>query len=218
MSRAGVVARALAEVGPDTQDKRVRYWESALGRPVTFGEIQHLAWCGGFALCMLHEEGLALDKLWQIRHGFLLQQPHPLPITHSPQPGDIGYQDAPFRHHFIIERVDGNIVHSVDGNQPDVARRMRVISPALAFYSIAGLLPVSDTIPAPRLSASPAEVQHAVNNLIMTKLLDTPPNLLTVDGIIGPKTESALRWAQRELGVPVTGHADDATQKALGLT
>jgi len=225
VSRDGVVARALAEVGPDTHEKRVKYWTSALGRLVTFAEIAKLAWCGGFALWALHEEGLGLDKLWQIGHGFLLQQPHVLSPTHSPQPGDIGYQASPFQHHFIVERAEGNIIHSVDGNQPDVARRTRVVSPALTFYSIAPLLAavgVADTIPAPAHElpheATPAEVQHAVNNLIMTRLLDGPPNLLTVDGIIGPKSVAALQWAQRELGVPVTGAADYATKKALGLT
>jgi hypothetical protein len=221
-----VVEKALAEVGTDTHEKRVKYWTSALGRPVTFEEIAKLAWCGGFALWALHEAGLGLDKLWHIGSGFLLQQPHPLPVTHSPQPGDIGYQASPFQHHFVIQSVDGNQVHSIDGNQPDVARRTRTISQALTFYSIAPLLALvgaADTLPAvgPQLRqpVAPAAIQHCVNNLIMKHLLDLGvPNLLTVDGKIGPLSEAAIRWAQGVLGLPQTGNPDDATCRGLGLT
>lgn len=65
---------------------------------------------------------------------------------------------------------------------------------------------------------TPAEVQHAVNGLIMRHLDDNPPGLLTVDGIIGPKSTAALEWAQRILGIPVTGNPDAATCHALGLS
>lgn len=225
MTRAAVVDWALSQVGPDTHEKRVAYWTSALGRPVTFGEIEKLAWCGGFALCALHEAGLGLDVHWAIGKGFLLQPPHPLPTVKIPLPGDIGYQGSPFQHHFIVEAVDGSLVHSVDGNQPDVRRKTRALSPSLTFYSIHPLLIAAGApfeLPAPgsdvRHWTGPAEVQHALNSLMLAHPLDHSFGLLTVDGIIGPKSTEALKWAQRLLKVTVTGLPDDATSRALGLS
>lgn len=227
MTRQAVVNAAIAEIGPDRHDRRIAYWESALGYEIHhFEEISKLAWCGGFVLYCLHTAGLALDVRWRIGAGFLLQKPHPLRPVKVPLPGDIGYLDKPFQHHFVVESVDdAGMVHSVDGNQPDVRRKSRSIhTPTLTFYSIAPFLPVelpspSQPPPAPRKGfATPAEVQHALNGLIMKHLDATPPTLLTVDGIIGPKSTAALQWAQRILGVPVTGNPDAATCFKLGLS
>jgi hypothetical protein len=222
MNRQAVVDAAVAELGADTHEKRIRYWESALGYEIHhFEEIAKLAWCGGFALYCLHTAGLALDVHWRIGAGFLLQKPHPLPRIAIPLPGDIGYLDKPFQHHFVVESVDGDTVHSVDGNQPDVRRKTRSLhAPTLTFFSIAPFLGVelpSPSDPPPKHWTTPAEVQHAVNNLIVRHPLDNPPGLLTVDGIIGPKSEAAIKWAQQELGIPVTGNPDAATCRALGL-
>ena len=78
-----------------------------------------------------------------------------------------------------------------------------------------------DTIPSPSMPAprgTDGAVQHAINSLIMKHLVEhDAPKILTVDGIIGPRTTAAIVWAQRKLGVPVNGIADDETQKALGL-
>lgn len=225
MSRQAVVDAAVGELGPDRHDKRVKYWESALGREVTYESIASLAWCGGFALWALHQAELGRDVLWRIGAGFLLQSPHPLPRVKVPEPGDIGYLDQPFQHHFVVEVVDGTLVHSIDGNQPDVRRKTRSLSPNLAFFSIEPLLALAaadDSLPspgAPRVRyATPAEVQHATNNLIMRHLADAPPTLLTVDGKIGPKSVAAIEWAQRRLGITVTGKPDAATCAALGLS
>lgn len=225
MSRQAVVDAAVAEIGPDKHDKRVKYWESALGREVTYESIASLAWCGGFALWCLHEAGLGKDVLWRIGAGFLLQPPHPLPRVKVPEPGDIGYLDKPFQHHFVVESVDGALVFSVDGNQPDVRRKTRSFSPGLVFFSIEPLLALAgcqSDLPspaAPRVRHStPAEVQHAMNSLMLAHPLDQQFSLLTVDGIIGPKSTAVLKWAQRLLKVPVTGNPDAATCRALGLT
>ena len=225
MTRQAVVDAAVAELGPDTHLKRCKYWDSALGHGVTYESIASLAWCGGFALYCLHTAGLGKDVLWRIGSGFLLQPPHPLPRVKTPEPGDIGYLDKPFQHHFVVESVDGVIVHSVDGNQPDVRRKTRSIGPSLVFFSIEPLLLLANadtSLPSPSMPrvrySTPAEVQHAVNNLIMRRLADTPPGLLTVDGKIGPKSTAAIQWAQRALGIPVTGHPDAATCAALGLS
>ncbi len=224
MSRQAIIDAASAEIGPFDQGKVDRYWEDVLP-PNEYHPGMKQAWCGVFALYSLHCAGLALDKHWRFGLGFLLTQPHPLSPTKTPQPGDIGYQASPFQHHFIVESVDGNLVHSIDGNQPDVRRKTRVISPALTFYSIAPLLAAAgdrdaDTNPGIGIihRTTPAEVQHAVNNLIVAQHGMSPPALLTVDGIIGPKSEAAIKWAQTVLGVPVTGLPDDATCRALGLS
>lgn len=224
MSRAAIVAAAAAEIGPDTHEKRVKYWADALGRPVTYAEIQKPAWCGIFALYCLHQAGLDTDEHWKIGAGFLLQNPHPMHLTTSPQPGDIGYIASPFQHHFIVESTDATRVHSIDGNQPDIRRQSRVLSPKIVFYSIASLLQLTNADPElppqgaqPTHWTQPASVQHALNTLILARPDAAPPPLLTVDGIIGPKSETTLRWAQALLSVPVTGNPDNATCVALGL-
>lgn len=225
MTRQAVVDAAVAEIGPDTHEKRIKYWESALGYEIHhFEEISRLAWCGGFALFCLHQAGLAKDVHWRIGRGFLLQAPHPLPSVAIPKPGDIGYLDKPFQHHFVVESVDNSArtVTSIDGNQPDVRRKSRKLGPGIVFYSIAPYLAVELPSPSQPPKAgkwpAPVDVQHAVNGLIMRHLDDNPPGLLTVDGIIGPKSTAALEWAQCILGIPVTGNPDAATCHALGLS
>lgn len=224
MSRQAIIDAASAEIGPFDQSKVDRYWKDVLP-PGQYQPGIKKAWCGAFALYCLHRAGLDTGEHWKWGAGFLLQNPHPLHVTKAPLPGDIGYQSAPFQHHFVVELVSGNLVHSIDGNQPDVRRKTRVISSALTFFSIAPLLAVagdSDADTSPGMGiihrATPAEVQHALNNLVMARPHASPPPLLTVDGVIGPKSTAALEWAQRELGVPVTGNPDDATCRALGLS
>jgi carboxyl-terminal processing protease len=39
-----------------------------------------------------------------------------------------------------------------------------------------------------------------------------------VDGLIGPQTESAIRWFQSVEKLPVTGQIDDSTLKALRIS
>ena len=196
--RDDIVAAAAAELGRDTHEKRVKYWSSALGNRVSYEEVSKLAWCGGFALYCLHTAGVALDVRWHLGSGFLLQPPHPLRVTHSPLPGDIGYVDKPFQHHLICEAVDGTLVHSIDGNQPDVRRKTRALS-QVVFYSIepylAALeLPRPSQPPPPE--PSPFALQRAINAVILAHPLDHAPPLLRVDGIIGPKTLEARAWAE----------------------
>jgi peptidoglycan hydrolase-like protein with peptidoglycan-binding domain len=40
----------------------------------------------------------------------------------------------------------------------------------------------------------------------------------TIDGLIGPQTEKAIRWFQDVDKLPVTGQLDDATLQALRIS
>lgn len=144
MSRQDIVNWAISQIGPFSQTAVDGYWKGVLP-PSEYHPGIKLAWCGAFALNALHAAGYDTDKHWRFGLGFLLVPPHALPVTYTTQPGDIGYQAKPFQHHFVVEFVAGNVVHSIDGNQPQVCRRTRTISSALTFYSVQPLLDARDT-------------------------------------------------------------------------
>ncbi len=99
-------------------------------------------WCGAFALRCLHEAHVALSVKWEFgppHYGFLYR----LPTTHAPEPGDIAYLDKPWQHHAIVTGVDGDTVHTIDGNQGPSAPIKTHSVPLehwTAFYSIAPFL------------------------------------------------------------------------------
>jgi hypothetical protein len=132
--RQRVLAAARAELGHVGGD---RYFAA-----VAPGLVGSKAdWCGVFALAMLHEAGLALDREWVIEKGFILVGPHPLHTTTDPKPGDLIYIDQPFQHEGIVERVEGDTIHTLDGNTRNtVAAHERPRSSITAFYSIEPLL------------------------------------------------------------------------------
>lgn len=218
MSRQDVLDAAIAELG---QPNLAKYWSEALGKPQA--APTKLAWCGIFTLFCLHKAGLALDTHWVFGVGYLSKLG--LRLTRTPQPGDIGYRDQPFQHHFIVEAVDGSAVHSIDGNSGAHLSVNRCTHPngsGCVYYSIGPLLG-EVALPSPSQpplghQPTPADVQHAVNSLMLRHPLEHSFGLLVVDGKIGPKSEEALRWAQRILGITVTGHPDAATCHALGLS
>jgi hypothetical protein len=127
--RERVVAIALGELGQQNPD---RYWSDVQPRL----EGTQAAWCGGFALWVLRQAGLT-DWPWEVGKGFCYR----LPTTRAPQPGDIAYFRE-LQHHAIVESVDAQHVHTIDGNQrgETVARRSRPRSDVAAFYSIEPLL------------------------------------------------------------------------------
>jgi hypothetical protein len=116
----------------------MKYWASAL--PNTPG-LEHLDWCGAFALWALHNAGLALDWTWQLGLGFLLTKNHHLPTTPNPQPGDIAYFDHN-QHEAVVAQVDGDTITLINGNGTAGAVSQSQIqkSQATAFFSIAPLL------------------------------------------------------------------------------
>jgi hypothetical protein len=197
--RDAIVEAAVAEIGAGNREKLLRYWESAMGQEVSYDSVHRLAWCGIFALYCLHAAGVAKDVFWKVGKGFLLQPPHPLKTTRTPQPGDIGYQNLPFQHHFLVENVNGVLIHTIDGNQPDIRRRTRSFGSELVFYSIEPLLALAAGLPSPSATPppEPAEktLQRAVNKVILAHPTGAP-KLLVVDGIIGPLSKSAIAWAR----------------------
>lgn len=88
-------------------------------------------WCGIFALWAMHQAGFACDWHWDLMtgKGFLYR----LTITRDPQPGDMAYIHN-FQHHAIVEKVEGNMIHTIDGNSgPQPTRVLRNVRPKSAF-------------------------------------------------------------------------------------
>lgn len=133
--RQRVVDAAMAELGHVGGD---RYFAEEV--PEYLGTDKD--WCGVFALRSLHKAGLALDRKWIDGKGFILTGAHPLPTTKNPQPGDLIYIDKPFQHQAIVVRVEGDTVHTIDGNTRDTVAEhpSRPRSSITAFFSIAPLL------------------------------------------------------------------------------
>lgn len=134
-TRETVVRIAKQELG---ENDAKRYWEDVL--PPTWKGPFPRHWCGAFALWCLRQAGLT-DWHWEVGKGFLYR----LPIVRVPEPGDIGYQDKPFQHHFVVTDVGQHTFSSVDGNQgtPGVQERHRSFQSALhpyTFFSIQKLL------------------------------------------------------------------------------
>lgn len=131
--RSLVVHAALGEVSLGDPQK---YWNIvAPGKTVAKGT----SWCGGFALWALKQAGLAKDIFWEFGKGFLYH----LPITHTPQPGDIAYIDKPYQHHAVVQAVSPTgTVSLINGNGTDgkVSLSDTPMSHVTAFYSIQPLL------------------------------------------------------------------------------
>lgn len=109
----------------------------AVNKPPVGGGV---FWCGIFALWVLHQAGLIRDVKWKWGEGFASM----LPQTQNPKCGDIGYMDA-WNHHDIVLGVEGDYVHTVDGNDGGspggiVKENMQPRSKFAAFYSIGKLV------------------------------------------------------------------------------
>ena len=175
--RQRIVTAAAGELGPGDPPK---YWRSCRvpGPPYP----KH--WCGGFALWALHEAQVGLDVSWRIGLGFC--EVERLPRTTRPKPGDVAYKDKPFQHHAVVERVDGDTVTTIDGNQPHCARRVKKLSAWTCFYSVESLikrspLGTANTEQAPSPSAPP----HERRKLVLTVPPMRGPDVLECRAILG---------------------------------
>ena len=222
--RGAVLQAAISQLG---QHNLAEYWADALGKPVN--EPPKLAWCGIFALRCLHVAGLARHTYWRMGMGFL-SQPNGwlIPMTDKPLPGDVGYQDKPWQHHFLVESVETDRVHSIDGNSGSystVNRATHPIGHGCLYFSIAPLIAlvgVQDPLPSPSQPPpaypQPAALQHAINSLMVAHPLDHELPLLLVDGVVGPRTIAAVKWAQTWFHLNPSGDPNDQALLAkLGL-
>ena len=135
-ARASVVSAASGEVGTviakqagdtDDQGRHLRVgWDHLLdyfhtSAPgvwsddvVKYADSPGLpAWCGIFALWALHQAGASVGT-WHMGSG--IASVSGLQPTRDPKPGDVGYVDQPYQHHFIVQSVEGDTVSSIDGN------------------------------------------------------------------------------------------------------
>jgi hypothetical protein len=133
--RERVVQAALAEIPAPNPDK---YWRDVLG-PNYSGPFPPY-WCGAFALWALHMAELGLKLRWIVGFGFLSNL-RILPARESPKPGDIAYFKK-LQHHAIVERVEGQMLHLINGNAAggSISRSVVNRSEATAVYSIDSLL------------------------------------------------------------------------------
>lgn len=106
-----VLDKATSQIGNPAPDT---YWADVLAayRP---GGQKGLAWCGAFALWCLRQAGVT-TRLWRLGLGFLSVAPA-LKQTLDPKTGDVAYFDRPFQHHAIVDRIEGDTLYTVDGNQ-----------------------------------------------------------------------------------------------------
>lgn len=212
--RAAVVDLAVAELGKS--DASV-YWKEAL--PVGTKPPYPKHWCAAFALAMLQRAGLT-DKRAKLMPGGWYSFVYFLKPDATPEPGDVGYLDEPFQHHFIVESVGSKTYSSIDGNQgtPGVQRRHRALkTTGVAFFSITPLLageedtkPQASALPTLRLNAVGAEVvelQSRLNLLIAAGL--------KTDGAFGPRTDAAVKTFQRSRGLTADGVVGKLTWEAL---
>jgi hypothetical protein len=136
-TRDRIVEIARGYVG---SSDRVAFWLKALGSDP--GKSKH--WCGAFWLACAKEAGLT-DINWGIDGTGV--QALKLKPTRRPEPGDLGYVDQPFQHHFLVEAVDEKTYSSIDGNAgtPGVQRKFRALkTPGVIFYSIEPLLAAAE--------------------------------------------------------------------------
>lgn len=131
--RAEVVRIAGSQLGSTDASP---YWTEVYGSypGKTF------AWCGVFALWVLHQAGLTKAK-WLTgpkEYGFIY--PLKLPMVASPKPGDIAYFNKN-QHQAIVASVSGNgWVTLINGNGEGGAVTESQVAVVTAFYSITKLI------------------------------------------------------------------------------
>ena len=133
--RAAAARAAKSQIG---RSDASLYWKDVL--PAGYPPSSYPKdWCGGFVLWALHQAGLGEEILWQVGSGFLSR----LPITATPQIGDIAYFTNNQHHAMVVDvTADGRLVDLVNGNGTagKVSPSTVHVSQVAAFYSIQGLV------------------------------------------------------------------------------
>lgn len=96
------------------------------------------SWCGIFAVWAHKKAGKDIGT-WQMGKG--VSAFGTLTQTTSPQVGDIGYIDQPYQHHCIVVKVEGDTVHSIDGNSglySEVKENQKPLSEYTGFFTAFG--------------------------------------------------------------------------------
>lgn len=93
------------------------------------------AWCGIFTVWAHKKAGKDIGT-WQMGKG--VSAFGTLTQTTSPQPGDIGYIDEKLQHHCIVVKIEGDMVHSIDGNSgnfSEVKENQKPLKDYLGFFT-----------------------------------------------------------------------------------
>ena len=226
--RARVVALMADEIGPGDTDA---YWRAVgIGPPYPKRNTPTGHWCGAMALWAIKgafaEFGYTLPVNWKIGLGFCEVGPMRLPRTKAPKPGDVAYSDQPFQHHAVVEKLEGGVLTTIDGNQPDVRRKTRKEPAGIVYYSIApyiaaaGALPMAPGVPPAWRDIHPGMRGEYVRAWQIS-LLRWRPDCLPrygADGAYGTSLSSetllATKAFQSARGLPDTGVVDQATWDA----
>ena len=91
-------------------------------------------WCGIFAVWAIKKAGIDVGN-WVIGRGVMDHST--LKEVSEPKQGDIGYIQRPFNHQCIIDKIEGDTIVSIDGNQTAgaISERRRPRTTFTAFFS-----------------------------------------------------------------------------------
>lgn len=143
--RAAAVAAARAEFERVNAPGAPRvnpadYWDVAAEQSLSPAEVKSLDWCGGFYLWALKVAGVAPPTVFWRFDGTGIGSAKLRP-TNDPKPADLAYFTRN-EHHALIESVDGDTVHLINGNGggKGITRSSVSRSQVAAFYSVEPLL------------------------------------------------------------------------------
>ncbi len=135
--RMSIVETALSEVGSSDASK--------------YGAAPGVDWCGIFDLWVYHRNGILTDVEWayaedvsgdgKVDFGFLMVPPKALPMTNSPEPGDIAYFNRN-QHHAMVSEVRDDEVDLINGNGSGGKVTLSTVKrrDVTAFFSVAPYL------------------------------------------------------------------------------
>ncbi|MBX3276204.1 MAG: CHAP domain-containing protein [Sandaracinaceae bacterium] len=139
----GAAARVVALAAHEVGRKRWRVGEDAVDDvgPLTDYLDPYEWWCGDFVAWIFARAGVPLTggaaggwlvpdnraiAAWHAQRGLFVDRSHPDWDTFVPRPGDfVRFRTSRFGHAGIVERVDGDTLHLVEGNVSNAVLRGR---------------------------------------------------------------------------------------------